>query len=185
MSDSDLQETILAAWRTNNRITTSLIQHVPDHLWEASVPGIGRRTVRTIAAHLHNARSRWIKTLGAEHGIARPPLVDLWAVSRRDLVSALKRSGSGIESLLALGLANGGRVPPSKGYVWQNLPLDVGHVLTYFVAHEAHHRGQIVMIARQLGQRLPQPVTNGLWWWKPAPSRSRRSRVRVVSHSAD
>src|SRR5439155_4450734 len=102
MSDPDLQGTILAAWRTNNRITTSLIQHVPAHLWEASVPGIGRRTVRTIAAHLHNARTRCIKTLGPENGIARPPLVDLWAVSRRDLVSALKRSGSGIESLLAL-----------------------------------------------------------------------------------
>src|SRR5436309_4455333 len=35
------------------------------------------------------------------------------------------------------------------------------------------------MIARQLGHRLPQRVTNGLWWWKPAPSRSRRSRVSV------
>src|SRR5436309_11835896 len=180
MSDPDLHETILAAWRTNNRITTGLIQHVPDHLWEASVPGIGRRTVRTIAAHLHNARSRWIKTLGAEHGIARPPLVDLWAVSRRDLVSALKRSGSGIESLLALGLANGGRVPPSKGFVWQNLPLDVGHVLTYFVAPEAHLRGKIAMLARQLGQELPKPVMKGLWWWKPERGRSGRSGVGVL-----
>jgi uncharacterized damage-inducible protein DinB len=166
MSDPDLQRTILAAWRTSNRITTSLIQHLPDRVWKASVPGIGRRTVRTIAAHLHNARSRWIKTLGAEHGIARPPMVDLASVNRRELVSALKRSSAGIESLLALGLANGGLVPPSKAYVWRNLPLDVGHVLTYFVAHEAHHRGQIVMIARQLGYRLPQRVTNSLWWWK-------------------
>ncbi len=166
MPDPDLQESILAAWRTNNRITTSLIQHVPDDVWEASVPGIGRRNVRSIAAHLHNARSRWIKTLGAEHGIVRPPMVDLGAVTRRELASALRRSSAGIESLLALGLANGGRVPPSKAYVWRNLPLDVGHVLAYFVAHEAHHRGQIVMITRQLGQRLPQPVTNGLWWWK-------------------
>ena len=58
MSNPDLQGTILAAWRTNNRITTTLIQHVPDHVWEAAVPRMGRRTVRTIAAHLHNARSR-------------------------------------------------------------------------------------------------------------------------------
>jgi len=169
MSDPDLEGTILAAWRTNNRITTSLIQGVPDRLWEAAVPGIGRRSVRTIAAHLHNVRSSWIKTLGAEHGIVRPPLADLKTVSRRELVSALQGSSAGMESLLALGLANGGRLPRSKAYVWQNLSLDVGHVLTYFVAHEAHHRGQIVMIARQLGQRLPDRVTNGLWWWKAVP----------------
>jgi uncharacterized damage-inducible protein DinB len=57
-------------------------------------------------------------------------------------------------------------VPPSKGYFWRNLALDVGHVLTYFVAHEAHHRGQIVMVARQTGHRLPPPTVNELWQWK-------------------
>ena len=181
MSDPDFEETVLGAWRTNSRVTTRLIQHVPDHLWKAPVPGAERRTVGTIAVHLHNARSRWIYTLGAEHGIARPPLVDIRAVTRRELVSALKGSSIGIESLLALGLANGGRIPPSKAYVWRNLSLDVGHVLTYFVAHEAHHRGQIVMIARQLGRRLPQPVTNGLWWWKPASNGRQRSTTSVGS----
>lgn len=70
-----------------------------------------------------------------------------------------------MEALLALGLDAGGVVPPSKAYVWRNLPLDVPHVLTYFVAHEGHHRGQIVMLARQLGHRLPSEVSNGLWLW--------------------
>jgi uncharacterized damage-inducible protein DinB len=50
--------------------------------------------------------------------------------------------------------------------VWRNLSLDVGHVLTYFVAHEAHHRGQIVMVARQTGHRLPSAITAALWQWK-------------------
>jgi uncharacterized damage-inducible protein DinB len=62
-------------------------------------------------------------------------------------------------------------VPPSKGYVWRNLSLDVGHVLTYFVAHEAHHRGQIVMVARQTGHRLPSTTTAGLWRWKMEKTR--------------
>jgi uncharacterized damage-inducible protein DinB len=46
--------------------------------------------------------------------------------------------------------------------VWGNLPLVVG-LLTYFVAHEGHHRGQLVMLARQLGHRLPSAVSDGLW----------------------
>ena len=50
-------------------------------------------------------------------------------------------------------------------YIWRNLPLDVGHLLTYFVAHERHHRGQIVLVARQIGFRLPAEVTTGLWQW--------------------
>ena len=57
-------------------------------------------------------------------------------------------------------------MPPSRAYVWRNLALDVGHVLTYFVAHEAHHRGQIVMVARQLNCRLPVSVIAGLWDWR-------------------
>jgi uncharacterized damage-inducible protein DinB len=122
--------------------------------------------VRMIAAHLHNARCRWVKTLGREHGIAAPLRVDHRRVPRRQLVAALRRSGNGIEALLELGLESEGHVPPSKGYVWRNLSLDVGHVLTYFVAHEAHHRGQIVMLARQAGHRLPEAITTGLWQWK-------------------
>ena len=161
----DLRPTLLGAWRTNCRVTAHLVEHLPAVLWEVSVPGVPRRTMRHIMAHLHNARSRWLKTLGREHGIAVPPLVDLGRVSRRSLLSALRLSGRGIEELLELGLAAGGQVPPSKAYVWRNLPLDVGHVLAYFVAHEGHHRGQIVMVARQLGQRLPREITDGLWQW--------------------
>src|SRR2546430_17597791 len=63
---------LLAAWRTNNRVTVSLVEHLPHELWGATVPGAPRRTVRMIAGHIHNARCMWIKTLGKEHGIAVP-----------------------------------------------------------------------------------------------------------------
>lgn len=157
---------LLAAWRTNNRVTTGLIERLPTTLWEVADPGAPQRTIRAIAAHLHNARCRWVTTLGREHGVAAPPRVDHHRVTPRQLVAALKRSRTGIEALLKLGFAADGQVPPSTGYVWRNLSLDVGHVLTYFVAHEAHHRGQIVMIARQTGHRLPVTTTSALWQWK-------------------
>jgi uncharacterized damage-inducible protein DinB len=64
--------------------------------------------------------------------------------------------------LIQLGIAHGGRVPRAT---WQNFPTDLAHFLTYFAAHEAHHRGQLCMAVRQLGQRLPREVTSGVWQW--------------------
>lgn len=162
---------LLAAWRTNNRVTVALVQQLPAPLWDVAVPG---RTIRAIAAHLHNARCMWIKTLGREHGIATPARVDHARVTRRQLVAALNRSSKGMEALLKLGLASDGQVPPSKGYVWRNLSLDVAHVLTYFVAHEGHHRGQIVLVARQTGHRLSGAAVGALWQWKTDAKKRRR-----------
>ncbi len=163
---------LLAAWKTSDRVTRYLVERLPPAIWEAPVPEVPRRTVRAIAAHLHNSRCSWIRTLGTEHGITAPAKVDRQRVSRRQLIAALRQSGRGIGALLELGLAEGGQVPPSKRYVWRNLPLDVAHVLAYFVAHEAHHRGQLVMVARQLGHRIPSAVLGGIWHWT---TRSRES----------
>jgi len=164
-SQPDLRDTIFDVWKTNNRVTIFLVEHLPAELLDATIPGAPPRTVRMLTGHIHNARCMWIKTLGKEHGIAVPRSVDRHKVKPTDLIPALERSSKGILSLLGLGCDRGGSIPATSAYVWRNLPLDVGHVLGYFIAHEGHHRGQIVLLARQLGCRLPVEVTGGLWHW--------------------
>jgi uncharacterized damage-inducible protein DinB len=161
----DLQDAILGAWKTANRVTLFLFEQLPPGLWAAPVPGASRRTIRMIAGHIHNSRCMWIKTLGQPHGIPVPPSVNRHRVGARQLLPALRRSGDGIGRLLQLGCQHGGTIPATRAYAWRNLPLDVGHVLGYFIAHEGHHRGQIVLVARALGQRLPGAITTGLWQW--------------------
>ncbi len=152
-----MRDAVVATWRTSNRITIFLFENLPAELWPMKVPGAPRRTVRMIAGHIHNCRCMWIKMLGAKHGIAVPRSVNRHQVRPDELIPALERSSQGIISLLELGLDRDAKVP--------GFPLDVVHFLAYFVAHEGHHRGQVCMIARQLGHRLPNEVTAGLWQW--------------------
>jgi len=161
--DSPETQALINAWTTNHRVTTYLIENLPPELWSKNVPGAPRRTVRMLAAHFHNARCMWIKMIGARHGVKVPKSVDGRVVRPSELSRALEQSSRGMIELIRLGVARGGAIPPAY---WQNFPTDLVHFLSYFVAHEAHHRGQLVMLARQLGHRLPRDVTAGLWQWK-------------------
>ena len=157
------EQMLIAAWKTNQRVTTYLIENLPRELWSMNIPGSPRRTIRMLAAHIHNARCMWIKSIGASHGVVVPRSVDGRTVRPSELTRALARSSDGMVALIRLGIARGGSVPPAA---WQNFPTDMVHFLNYFVAHEAHHRGQLCLLARQLGHRLPTDVTAGLWQWK-------------------
>ena len=161
--DEPQAEAIIAAWRTSNRVTTYLVENLPAELWPMDVPGSPRRTVRQVVAHLHNSRCMWIKMIGGKHGVKVPTAVDVRKVTPAQLKKALDRSSRAMIDLIRLGASRGGAVPPSA---WQNFPTDLAHFLAYFVAHEAHHRGQVVMIARQLGYPLSKEAMSGLWQWK-------------------
>jgi uncharacterized damage-inducible protein DinB len=173
----DLADAVIAAWKTSNRVTQFLFENLPSELWSVTVPGTSRRTVRMIAGHIHNSRCMWIKMLGRRHGIRAPKSVRRYTVTRRELVPALERSSDGILELLELGINQGGRIPAS-GVAWLNLPVDVVHVLAYLVAHEGHHRGQIVLLARQTGHRLPIEITGGLWQWSRRAKEAQAHRAR-------
>jgi uncharacterized damage-inducible protein DinB len=162
-SSLDSNHPVLTTWRTNHNVTVFLLQSLPRGLWSQKVPGSPRRTVRMIAGHIHNARCMWIKWLGREHGVPVPRSVDRNRVTPARLIAALHRSGKGVEALLQQGLENGGTLPAKVPY--RNVANDVVTVLAYLVAHESHHRGQLCLLARQLGHRLPAEVTSGLWQW--------------------
>ncbi len=168
-----LRKALLDTWRTNHRVTIFLFENLPDELWPQKIPGAPRRTVRMIAGHVHNTRCMWIKMLGRKLDLAVPKSVNRHRVSREELIPALEQSSEGIIGLLEVGLDRHGKIP--------GFPPDVVHFLAYLVAHEGHHRGQICMVARQLGQRLPDEVLYGLWQWS---KRAKEARAYVTSETA-
>jgi uncharacterized damage-inducible protein DinB len=155
---------IIDTWQTSNRVTEFLFENMPEELWDLKIPGTPQKTIRMIAGHIHNARCTWIKMIGKRYGIKPPTSVDRRRVNRIALLAALKKSNQVMIQLLNKGLENEGVLDINMP--WANIPSDVLHFMSYMIAHEAHHRGQIVLTARALGNRLTPKIINGLWQWR-------------------
>jgi len=156
-AEAFLTRAILDTWKTSNRITVYLIENLPPEIWTEKVPGYRQKTVGMVMGHLHNTRCMWLKSFPERFELTIPESVDRYRVSPEELAPALHTSSEAMLDLLKKGIDSRKNLP--------GFSLDVVHFLNYMIAHEAHHRGQITMVARQLDTKLPDDVVYGLWHW--------------------
>jgi uncharacterized damage-inducible protein DinB len=123
-------------------------------LREAKPPETKGRTIAAIVAHMHKVRVMWLKAAKAE---SIPDQLDRATVTPAQAVRALESSREALNKLVARTLEADGRI---KGF-----RPDVAGFIGYLIAHDAHHRGQIAMLARQSGHPLPQKAMFGMWEW--------------------
>ncbi len=80
--------------------------------------------------------------------------------------AGLAESAARCAEMLAETLGGGGPVEKFQRDGWAR-PWPVGpEMVSYMLSHEAHHRGQVCMLARQLRLPLPNQVAYGLWNWE-------------------
>ena len=149
-----LPTALLNALDTNNRITQYLIENLPAGAWNAKPPEGKGRTIAAIIAHMHNVRVMWLKAAKAE---TIPDQLYRGAVTPKQATEALEHSCKALRALTARALETDGRI--------KNFRPDVAGFFGYLIAHDAHHRGQIAMLARLLGHPLPQKAMFGMWEW--------------------
>ena len=154
----------------NERMNQMLIEHLDLAAWKAKTPAKppGKSNVRTIAAiftHLHNVRCKWVR-LTAPH-LKVPRRLDRSRCTPRQARAGLAESAARCAEMLAEALSEDrGRIKKFRRDGWAR-PWPVGpEMLCYMLAHEAHHRGQVCMLAHQLGFRLPNKVTAAMWNWE-------------------
>jgi len=145
----------------NERMNQLIIGRLDPAAWRAKAPG-GVRTIAAIFTHMHNVRSKWVR-LTAPH-LKVPAQLSRARCTPEEAQAELAESAARCEEMLAEAFA--GRIESFRRDGWAQ-PWPAGpEMLCYMIAHEAHHRGQVLMLAHQLGFPLPNEVTCGIWDWE-------------------
>jgi len=148
----------------NERMNQILIEHLGPAAWRAKPPG-RTRTIAAIFTHVHNVRIKWVR-LSAPH-LKLPHQLDRADCTPHQVRAGLAKSSARCCQMLAEALSGGdGCVQQFRRDGWAQ-PWPVGvEMLCYMISHEAHHRGQVCMLAHQLGFPLAKEVTSRMWNWE-------------------
>jgi len=160
-----IRDVLLEMYAVNDAMNQHLLTHLNAQAWRAELPGTsGHRTIAAIFAHLHNSRLVWLRH-NAPH-LRCPASLDPRRCTMKQAAAAHKRSAEQCLRMLtdALSGRSNRRVTRfSRGWL---RPWPAGATMfAYMFSHEAHHRGQILMLAHQLGYRIPQSTAAHVWHW--------------------
>jgi uncharacterized damage-inducible protein DinB len=154
---SVMKEQILEAWHISNRVNLMLIDHISTDGMKSTLSTRGGRDVAKQFAHLHNVRLMWLEVSAKDLTKGLQKFSNDDNPSKAELKKHLNASADAIAAWLARGADNGGQV---KGFKRGVVPA-----LGYFLAHEGHHRGSILLTLKQSGHKVDQKVQYGIWEW--------------------
>ncbi len=150
-------EDIIEAWRTNHRINLFLIDKISDEGMHCTLSKYGGRDVALQFAHMHNVRVWHLEKRARELSLPLEAFPSKVQVTKEQLRSALRESAQAVESFLS-DLSNG--IPKRRAF-----KKGLVNTLSYFIAHESHHRGSILLTLKQCGHKLDQMSQYAIWNW--------------------
>lgn len=150
MPDNHLIET----WEINNRINLYLLKDIPEEHLNDSLLSKGRNVGEQFA-HIHNVRLMWLKA-SAPDLMKDCEKIERGAITKKQLTKELEKSSEAIAELFEKGL----KVGKISGFKPHPTAF-----LGYLIAHEAHHRSQIILALKQSGHLPDKKVLFGIWEW--------------------
>jgi uncharacterized damage-inducible protein DinB len=165
-SSTQMRDVLLETFAVNDAINQLLLKQLDPRAWRAEPPrakGAKGRTITAIFSHMHNIRRKWIR-LSAPH-IKLPKELEHARCTQRKARAAMAQSGRLCSQMLAEALTSpNGRVRQFHRDGWARSWPSGAAMIVYMISHEAHHRGQICMLAHQLG--FPVKAGYKMWAWE-------------------
>ena len=152
-----IEQQILDTWFINHRTNLKLLDNLTEEALSLTTSKRGGGTVGHQLAHIYNVRFWKLEKFNKEL------VKDLTTIQAEDTKTIAMLKGSHtisadlIAEVLKKGIADNGNVKGSKRGV---VPL-----LGYFIHHEAHHRGNILLTLKLCDFKLSDELKYGIWEW--------------------
>lgn len=148
------KKSLMESFGVNEKANRLLLSNISDVAWTGDPPSGKGRRIADVASRIHHVRLLWLSA--ADKSAKVPAKLEPEKTTREQAQSALNSSTLAIEKLAATAFEDStGKVP--------NFRPDV--VSCHLIAHDSRHRGQIAMLARQVGYPVAPKVTFGLREW--------------------
>ena len=153
----DALEQLLETWRTNNRISLFLIDHISDEGMKCTLSKRGGRNVVRQFCHLHNVRVWHLENRAKDLAKGLHKFDTHEEPDKKTLKQHFMASGKRIETFLTECLAG----KPKRRSLKKGVIANLG----YFVAHDSHHRGRLLLPLKECGHNLDQNTRYAIWNW--------------------
>jgi uncharacterized damage-inducible protein DinB len=165
----DVCKVLVESYAVNERMNQIVLEHLDPAAWRAKLPRSRGRTIAAIFAHIHNVRRKWLR-LSAPH-LKLPAALNHASCTQKQVRAALAESGARCSEMIAEALVRPQVGPQSRveNFLrdgWAREWPAGGAMVAYMISHDAHHRGQVSMLAHQLGYPLPVKASAGIWGWE-------------------
>ena len=147
---------VTLAWNANTAVNDVLLKHLTPTMLEAVTPGNGSIVAQHLT-HMVECLKYWAGELEANAVKDLPDLLDttggLDAGNDLERIQSVFKETYKAVLISALNAKDRGNLPHAT----------VGKFLMYTVAHDAHHRGQILLALKTNGHALPDEAS----MWQP------------------
>lgn len=156
--ETQLADQILETWQINHRSNLKLLDSLNEKALELTISKRGGGKIGHQLAHMYNVRFWKLEKLdqtltdGLQSIKSEDPKT-IKLLREKHIVSADK-----VETAFKAALESEGQF--KKGWKRGVVPL-----LGYFIHHEAHHRGNILLTLKLSGFKTPQTLKYGIWEW--------------------
>ena len=163
IASTDLHLALVESYAVSERMNQIVLEHLDPRVWRGKLPRSKHRTIAAIFSHVHNIRRKWLR-LSAPH-LKLPAPLDRARCTQKQARTAMAESGARCSEMLVEALSRPGSLTFRRDGWARPWPAGAAMV-AYMITHDAHHRGQVCMLAHQLGSPLPANAVADMWAWE-------------------